>query len=246
MAIHDLPPSYFLPDELATTARRILAICLELLLSEAGIQKLIQHVGKDADLVEAIINRSRVGEFTEILSNMDIFRDNLYRAIDYFSLAWSFRDDSPSESASAGIVVEVLQRKGLEILSYGYSRESAEMNAVIKELELPAIATHLNAIGGGSWLAALKTAQNSFERTYLTKVNTETDEERIALKTAFAGLSQSLTGLVNMVDLTSRDGEAHVMTAVDRINKVIDEMMAIIRARRTRKGKPPEQSGPPT
>jgi hypothetical protein len=238
--------SYLLANELVIAGRRIAGIGLEVLAGIEHLTTIARNMLKEAEALEGIYNRLRGSAFTAMFADQDAIRDALYRAFYGYLTSWSFRVDKPDQQAAALSVLAILNPIGTKFLKYGNARETVKLNAIFKDLEPAEIVARMNQVGAVEWLDAVKTAQNAFERIYHDKVATVGQAENLDFRNAMNALATSLNAFLTSLDYASIHNPTEpVNSAISQVNVVIDDIMAVVRARRTRDENAASAGNPP-
>lgn len=92
----------------------------------------------------------------------------------------------------------------------------------------------MECIGATEWFEQLKTSQAEFEKIYNAKIETESAIDFPLVKDSRERIIKYLKGLINYIDINTNLDEAKFVPLKDKIDEIIKEIVAIIRARETR------------
>ena len=233
--VNDIFSTLLSYQELLNLSERLIPVCEPV----EGLSPLLDAVKTDLNMFRNIQDKSRSSKFTALLQELDAKRDNLFMAFKYYVSAWQRRSDLAEQSAAAQRLMDLIIKRGSTLYATGYSNESAQLSSLFQDLSNPATAANLAVIQAETWLTALKTAQTGFETAYQEKITAESDADMTGLKDGFRNLFASLQTMLQFVDILARSENDTVRIAVRKINEIIEDVMAIARARQTREDTPP-------
>lgn len=137
------------------------------------------QIGKLNDSNELMTQAINEKIANSILAPIDEKRDNNTRVIFYEVDAKELWDDAAISNA-ASVVAEVLDKYGFEIIDMAYATESANINALLKDLKKKKVAEAIAILPGLSDLIQqLETSQEEFETAYLQVVDMKIEKEKL-------------------------------------------------------------------
>ena len=172
---------------------------------------------------------------TELVEDADLERDYAFRAFWMMIEAGTMRRNSTYREA-AKMVMSYMEAYDRTLYSFGYDRQTTELNAFLETLNKDVVQISLNTMDVMEWLDELATSQQNFERTYAGKVDEETAKQAlIPTKEARDHTINQIKALVNTLNgliYTDLEGLSELNAKVDQI---IEGFESKARARKTRK-----------
>ena len=108
-------------------------------------------------------------------------------------------------------------------------------------LSTPASLKDIESIGATEWFEELKTSQTEFEKVYNSKIDTESAINFPLIKDARDRITKYLKALLSYININTELDPVKYSAIADKIDEIITEIVAIARARETRKGNVPQK-----
>lgn len=185
-------------------------------------------------LKDRLVTAIQPGKLASELEILDGLRDDTYRAFVYLIRGYAHHLDAAIKSA-AEEVLKVLNKYGLELTRLNYAAETIEIESLIKDMKLPAMATHLEAMPGAQdLLGKLESELAQFvvaQKAYLDAVG----EGKLA--GSATEIKKELVNVINNKLVMYLNGMMQVnpepYTALyTKLDIVIDEANELVRLRR--------------
>jgi len=135
----------------------------------------------------------------------------------------------------------IIETTGNSIHSLGYTAETAKVNSLIAYLSAPAALKDMETIGATKWYEELKTSQDKFENIYKTKIDIESVIDVPLIRGSRARITRFVNALISYIAINGELDNAKFGALNDKIDEIIIEIVAIARARETRKGDVPKK-----
>lgn len=120
-----------------------------------------------SDYDTALVSERR-SRYTAELARLDGQRDYVFRSFTaQLKLYLSSFDSGQVKAAEA--LLALVDKYGRNIPSMPYRQETGAIRNLIQDLELEANAAHIQTLFAGHWVSALRTANEQFEQTMLTR-----------------------------------------------------------------------------
>ncbi len=137
------------------------------------------QIGKLNDSNELMTQAINEKIANSILAPIDEKRDNNTRVIFYEVDAKELWTNTAISEAASVVAVE-LDKYGFEIIDMAYATESANINALLKDLKKPEVAEAIAILPGLSDLIKeLEASQEEFETAYLQVVDMKIEKEKL-------------------------------------------------------------------
>ena len=228
-----LPFSLLSSIELFTTSSRINEACKLSLSSDIYVSNLCSSIDQGNNDLSKGLGKSLNSDFTPLLLVQDQVRDNTFIGLRDFFTSYSHSSDSAKATAGRNLTA-IFENIGNSAYRLGYVVETSKINSLIANLSVPAAVKDMECVGATEWFAQLKTSQSEFEKIYNAKIVTESAIDYPLVKDARERISRYLKGLMNYIEINTDLDEAKFGSTNEKINEIITEIVAIIRARETR------------
>lgn len=107
---------------------------------------------------------------TTDIRSLDARRDAAIRGIRGVVVAYRYHFDAGAQAA-ANLLLQAIDKYGKQIASMNYQAQTATLKSLIQDLEVDAdLTAALTSLHLTDWVAELKTANETFETTYLDRV----------------------------------------------------------------------------
>lgn len=195
----------------------------------------------ETDIVNlgAALNRDRTSEFTALIGQGDSQRDSTFIAFrDYIKACSSRR---VLEVAAAGeYLTNIVKKHGWTLYARTYTEETAALKALFAELDGAEAATAMQTLNAAPWYDDLKAAQAAFEETYNNKITAEAQADYPLLRETRSSIIRHLTALLDFIRVLGEvNASGAYATMVEQLNEIINDVMTVARARRTREEQEP-------
>ena len=228
-----LPFSLLSSNELFTTSSRINEACKLSLSSDIYVSNLCSSIDQGNNDLSKGLGKSLNSDFTPLLLVQDQVRDNTFIGLRDFFTSYSHSSD-PAKATAGRNLTAIFENIGNSAYRLGYVVETSKINSLIANLSVPAAVKDMECVGATEWFAQLKTSQSEFEKIYNAKIVTESAIDYPLVKDARERISRYLKGLMNYIEINTDLDEAKFGSTNEKINEIITEIVAIIRARETR------------
>jgi len=237
----NLPFSMLSSNELYTTSCRIVEACKLSLSGNEFVSTLCSSVDMGNSDLGKGLGKSLNSDFTPLLILRDQARDNAFIGLRDFASSFSHSNDEGKAAAGKNLT-GIFDTTGNSAYSMGYSVETAKLNSLIMNLSTPASLKDMESIGAIEWFEQLKTCQVEFEKVYNSKIDTESAINFPLIKDARDRITKYLKALLSYININTELDPVKYGPVSDKIDEMITEIVAIARARKTRKGNVPKKS----
>lgn len=194
--------------------------------------KRLTRTGSASEQLTAALNKDSRNAYTKPLREADDDRDDACLFFKYGALGAEYHPDQ--ETRAAGIKVKaIFDRHDTRLYNLGYTDQSTEMKSLIGDLE--SNLETVNNSGLTAHMDYLKSSQLAFEQVYQAKIDFENNDTSLTETAARKELAEELDDLIGVVRIAAKDDPEAMATLVNKYNEVINEVMALARARRTRR-----------
>lgn len=188
----------------------------------------------------------RRSRYTAELARLDGQRDYVFRSFTaQLKLYLSSFDSGQVKAAEA--LLALVDKYGRNIPSMPYRQETGAIRNLIQDLELEANAAHIQTLFAGHWVSALRTANEQFEQTMLTRSDATSEATLGAAKAAREAVQAAFGKLCEMIGaLAVVNGPADYRHITDRINQLVSESHDVAARRHSRRksGDAPDPDSP--
>lgn len=184
-------------------------------------------------VLEAVLSKDDNSELSVARKQSDENRDDAFMALRDFVIAMTQSPDQTTADA-AQKVHSIIEKYGTQLHRLGYQEESAKLELMIAELNVPLYAQALDQLNARTWFDRLVAAHNEFEDTYRNIPEPSPNENlpttSQAMKTAF----NYFTMLLNGFEIAKEtDSDANIQNSLSAISNLIGELNSVVRTRRT-------------
>jgi hypothetical protein len=229
----NLPFSLLSSNELFTTSSRINEACKSTLNNDVYVSNLCSSIDQGNRDLSKGLGKSLNSDFTPLLLVQDLKRDHAFVGLRDFFTSYSHSSD-PAKATAGRNLTAIFENIGNSAYRLGYVVETSKINSLLANLSVPAAVKDMECIGATEWFEQLKTSQSEFEKTYNAKIETDSAIDYPLVKNARDQITRYLKGLMNYIEINTDLDKAKFGPAKDKINEIITEIVAIIRARETR------------
>ena len=219
--------------ELYTAALRIADIITVAILNVVYITSILALLKKALDNLAKALGRSLTSDYTSVLFEKDLARDNAFIGTRDFISAYTHSKHADKVHA-AMVLQAIIQEIGNRLYQDGYVKETAELNALFLRFDAAEPQLHIQTIGAGEWYADLKEAQDDFEKTYADKANAESVIDIPLAKKSISEIRFYLDSLLTYINANTEIDAATYTPVANQIDEVITDVTAIARTRKTK------------
>jgi len=167
------------------------------------------------------------------LSNKDMERDNAFRTLYYEARTKKmWHDDNIANAAS--IVMDVIEKYGMETIRLAYPIESAKINALLTDFNKAEIKTAIAQLPGfSSLIEQLHAQQQNFEVGHSSELDIKIEESKILSASRLKSLvrNQINSELMLYLNAMAKAQPEVFMVPNDKINALIEENNSRVRNR---------------
>ena len=232
-----LRTSYLLPAELADVTKTFITTIRNAGILESLILRLLGLLQIDLDLLNAALTAVRKNELIEEVAEADAVLDDMYLTFrDTVDICKRKRD---KESAMAyQRLWRVLEKADLRLYRLGYAEKAGKLSALLNELDKPEFQADIALLGVTEAYSDLKLAESEFDGLYNSKLDFDNQQKYPTLAKAKSQIVPHiniLLGTISVLEESPGDADpAVVADLVEKINGIINEIMATAKARKTR------------
>lgn len=218
--------------ELIVSAERILKV-IEPVKNEAAVNDFCQLVKMDLEEYNRVLQVDPSSKSGSELKKFDDIRDRAYIALRDMIKATSNRPNEEVANAASSLYA-IVKKHGTGLWNLGYTEESARLRDFFIDLAKPEAMENMQKIGAGMWLEDLKTAQDSFESFYHSKIEDESGNEPVSLKKTVTLLRKDLRLLLSVIEAIGRLRPEGIKEITARLDEITIDIMTVVKGRRTR------------
>jgi len=232
--MRNFPISILHPEELHTGTDRMIKVVETEITDDGYITELLTPLKENNDELADYIGKDSSSEYTNLLSNQDEVRDNLYTGFRDYCISFCNNYDASKEEA--GIYLNhIFHERGFSMQTYGYASQTSSMIVLFNDLDKPKASAAIATVDGTEWYNKLKEEQDKFEQLYKEKVDNESVKQTPQIKAVKKRLSNLLNALLTYVDQKSEFNSEKFNPVADKLDEIITDIVSIARARQTRK-----------
>jgi hypothetical protein len=222
------------PEEIFTLLKRLIVILRATLSNDSFIGRVLPSLEILETKLSGIVGRILNNEFTKKLAESDDARDQAFIGFRDYCKACLNHNDSVIQEAAAKLV-SLLERYGWTLYNEGYTVQSGKLNSLIEELSEADYQAAITTINGGIWFDTIRNAQSAFEAINKLKEEKEAEKNVPAIAEVRKETVKYLQPVLSYIELLAElDSEAYSEVEKE-LTEIINGMMAIARARQTRK-----------
>ena len=193
-------PSIFIPEESNSMASQ-LVILVEASGTTDETMLLAKEALKESNIkLTNVLNAQKTNPFTELLKSEDFWRDETHIGGRDWAAAmthWVF--DTEKQEAAIRLV-EIFERHGWSLQSFGYQKQSSATNSFIAELKKPENQKDLATCNMLDWFNAEINAQSKFETVFNEKTGHEARKQSTAKREAQVTVNIDIENLVTYLN----------------------------------------------
>ena len=177
----------------------------------------------------------RRSRYTAELARLDGQRDYVFRSFTTQLKLYQTSFDADQVKAAEALLA-LVDKYGRNIPAMPYRQETGAIKNLLQDLELEASAAHIQTLFAGHWVSALRTANEQFEQTMLTRSDASSEAAAGTAKAAREAVQTAFEKLCEMVNaLAVVNGPTDYKHIIDRINQLVSESHNVTARRRSRK-----------
>ena len=229
----NMPFSTLNSNELYTASNRIVDASKAALGKDQYVSTLCLRIGQgNSDLAKAL-GKALNSEFTPVLLVRDKERDDAFISLRDFASSCSHSKD-PKQATAGRSIQAIFDNVGNSVYYLGYAQETAKLKTLIEALETSSAQQALETIGAIERFNELKSSQDEFEKTYQSKIETESAINYPLVKDSKYRIKKYLKTLLYYIDTNSDLDGVLFGAAKEAINQIITDTVAIAHSRATR------------
>lgn len=216
------------PEELVSMAERLIQCVSKSEHKEILANRIAKTMDAANYLTEAL-NESLSSVHASRVQQADLERDDAFQAFKYGALSASYRSEFSIKNAGETLV-EIVRKQGFSLYNLGYIAQSEAMRTLMADLEQ--CQGEVMVTGIADLQEEMVEANDRFNQIYHEKLDENSDHETPQIVIGKGELSKQITLFLNHVELLEEDHMGGVNVLVDKINELIQDMMAEARERK--------------
>ncbi len=190
-----------------------------------------EFAGRLSEYDTALVPERR-SHYTAELARLDARRDYVFRS--FIAQLKLYLTSYHAEQVKASeTLLSLVDKYGKNIPQMPYRQETAAISNLLQDLELESNAALVGLLFAEHWVEALRTANEEFEETMVSRSDAASGNELGVAKTARAaaqGAFEKLCAMINALSLIH--GESGYKSIIDRINQLVSESRSAVARRR--------------
>lgn len=230
------------PAEMNTLAGRTLELLQSASLQEPLIARAMQLIQSARENLQAVLNKDKGNPLTATVQEKDKERDKAFVFLRDFIKAILQHPDSDTADKAAGLWA-YFEKHGTLLYQFGYAHQTSSMGLLFQDLDQAVAQEALQKLGASGFYETLKQKQQDFEAAYAQRTTEAAEKTPLPYpKEVHTETGRSLNDLfciLKVVYLTEEEAEekAKVERLIAQVNEVIDSLMSVARARKTKNSK---------
>ena len=229
----NMPFSILYSNELYTASTRIVEASKAALGSDPYASTLCLHIALGNDDLAKALGKSLNSVFTPVLLVRDQERDDAFISLRDYASSCS-HSKNPKEVAAGRSITAIFDNVGISVYYLGYAQETAKLKTLIEAFGTSSAQQALETIGATERFEELKSSQDEFEKTYQSKIETESAINYPLVKDSKLRITKYLKTLLFYIDTNSDLDNTVFGAAKEAINQIITDTVAIAHSRATR------------
>ena len=222
-------------EECSTLSKRLLSIFKTDLSEEISVKKVLPHLEKLNDDLTSIMARVSNTDLTRQIAEKDDARDTAFIGFRDYCKAFANMPD-PKQAVAAGKLTELIRQLGWTLYAEGYTEQTASLQGLFEALKKPEYVQAVADIKAEPLVANLKKTNAAFEAAVAAKAVATTSQDDIPpASECKQKMSRYLRPLLDYIALMADVDPAGYASANAKITEVTEAIMAVARARQTRK-----------
>jgi uncharacterized membrane protein YheB (UPF0754 family) len=219
---------------LATLVTYILSVIDKELAGQPSVQRAREMVASSLTTLEKAIHRIRKSEFTDRVAAADVYRDQLQRAV-IERVSSDKRCTYNQKTVDNAEKLDQAIEQGGRALKPGYFDQAEQLKSLLGKFAEPSLAAAIDENGMRDLVDNLALAHQSFMEIWDQANQSDVDKEDIpSLRNAASDAINAVNGrLLKRLEIEAIDEGAPFTTAIERINKAVEKVETIQRARIT-------------
>jgi hypothetical protein len=225
-----------LPEELAVVARRVLNFISVFVQNDASLKAAYDLLINNLNELKKSMSKDKKSRYTIKLLEKDAERDNAFICFRDFIKAFRKSNDNLKKEA-AKLLLNIIQKYGFTLYKLPVVQQSDVMNRMMSELKQAKNLEAIKILGAAEQLEIMDVATTEYESLRHEKVDVETQQEFLHVRTAFRELGADLKDLIKFLALLKKANYNPELlpNIISSIEKEITDAMATARSRETRK-----------
>ena len=231
--IKKLQVSYLRPAELTQTISNYLQAIDELDLEDPFIDRIIELLEADNEMLREAITAVRVNKLIDDVSEADALRDNLFIGFrDTLDAAKRRKNDQIL--AAHQTLWPILEQAGIRLYSLGYTQQSGKMDAMFHTFDKQENMDAIETLGLTELYSEMKQAQEAFTEIFNDRLDEDTKKSYPTLTDSRKRAIPHVNALIQSIGiLEESDPEGHV-ELVNKMNGITMEIASIALSRKSR------------
>jgi len=186
------------------------------------------------DELKRVFQREDSSNYTERLAQKNHERNRAFLSLTGYLRGLSRFNIKPEKAAAASNLIRIIEKHGSTLYRLGYTKESAALYSLLKELALAESQEWIREAGAEELCGQLDSVAKSFEELHRIKITKESAIDLPLQNKAMRDVIYRLNFLLTYIDTDAYEDPDTYGTCAMQISEVIDEIMSRVRARRTR------------
>jgi hypothetical protein len=233
--INDFTHSYLSLRELLAAGLRLSQVFKRAFRDDAYVGRHIAELDAANERLKTSYQRSTASEYTEKLAARDRARDAAFRSAVGYLEGMASVSAMQEIALPAAKLLSIFEKHDRCLYRFGYARQSAALDALLKELSTPRAAQLTQMANAGVVLDYLQQKQRDFEDLYQSKISDESAENYPASKAAASDIIYRIECLIQYIDSHAVDQPDAYRQVAAELNMVISDIMSPARAHQTRR-----------
>lgn len=235
--ISDLINSSITNKELNDHSSKVIKIVQSKNIEDAKLIGFTERLSVDNITLKIALNHERKSVFTSLLRSLDGTRDHWFRSLVGHVHADLIRP-VVDISKAAKRIYQIIRNHGLQLNAGSYEEESAQLESLFVDLDKAPQQEDLDKLGMVDVYEGLKQAQNDFNETYVERINSVSEKERIiAASYIQKTVKHDLELVTQYIDVMVSAEEAPFEKLALAIDELTEKMNQKIRTRSTAEAK---------
>jgi hypothetical protein len=232
-------PSIFQAEETNSMAKQIITTVNTSKSNDEILLKAKSSLEASNERLTRVINGILANPYTQKLAEADDWRDSVYvggRNTIEACTHWVF--DIPKKEAAERLL-EVINRHGWSLHTFGYQKQSSAMNSLLTEYKKDGFQTDLATISLTVWYNEQVKAQENFENIFNQKANSQSSKESVEKKDAQIPVNQDIEKLITYLNsiIMFNNGNETWNKIYNEVDGIVKQMTTVARARRSNQKK---------
>lgn len=223
--------------ELNDHSSKVVKIVQSKNIKDAKLTGFTERLSANNKELKVALNKERKSVFTPLLRAVDGKRDHWFRCLVGHVHADLIRP-VVDISEAAKRIYQIIENHGLQLYAGSYEEESAQLESLFVDLDKAPQQKDLGKLGAVDVYEGLKQAQDDFNETYVERINSVSENERIiAASYIQKTVKHDLELVIRYIDVMVSAEEASFEKLALAIDELTEKMNQKIRTRSTAEAK---------